>query len=484
MSNFADWLENYKFQPRISEQGKVVSVGDGIVWIKGLPTAAIDEILYMEDGSSAMTFHLTEQLVGAILLKQTENLTAGTLVYHSGLTLSTPVGNKLLGRVIDPLGEFLDGEIATTHDEWAAIDVLSPPITARDFVNRPLYTGNKILDSMIPIGRGQRQLIIGDNGLGKSSLALDIVINQNNTDVKCVYVMIGQERYSIVNALQTLKNTNALSNTVMVVAEATALPGLQYIAPFAGCAIAEYWMKQGKDVLIVYDDLTTHAHSYRELSLLLQRPPGREAYPADIFYLHSRLLERSTCLEHKLGGGSMTAFPLIATQEGDIATYIPTNLISITDGQVYFDAKLFAAGFFPAIDITKSVSRIGGKAQDPLIKQEAARMKLDYLQFLELEVFTHFGAQLDPNMQEKIHRGRILRELLKQGLLEPLAIEAQMAWLVAYNEQVFAKVELAKIATYQKSLEQYILSSGLTLANSREEWGKAIAVWCTIEGLK
>ncbi len=480
----SEWLGGYRFKLRISEQGIVVSVGDGIVWIKGLPSAAIDELLQIEEGSRAIVFHLTEQLVGAILLEQTEKLTAGNLVYHTGSILSIPAGHKLLGRVVDPLGGLLDEGVSIAHTEWAAIDVLSPPIYARDFVNKPLYAGNKILDSILPIGRGQRQLIIGDNGLGKSSFALDVVINQKNTDVKCVYVMIGQGRSSVVSVIQTLRDKDALNNTVIVVAEATSLPGLQYLAPFAGCAIAEYWMKQGEDVLIVYDDLTTHANSYRELSLLLKRPPGREAYPADIFYLHSRLLERSTCLSHELGGGSMTAFPIIATKEGETATYIPTNLISITDGQVYFDAKLFSAGFFPAIDITKSVSRIGGKAQDTAIKNEAARMKLDYLQFLELEVFTHFGARLDSSIQKKIQKGRVLRELLKQRLFEPLSIEAQLGWLIAYNEGYFDDVDLENVKKHQKSLEEYISSSGLTLLNKREDWVQSINAWANIKVLK
>jgi F-type H+-transporting ATPase subunit alpha len=477
------WIDNYKFELRISEQGKVVSVGDGIVWIKGLPSAFIDEILDMEDGSRAMVFHLTEKLVGAILLEQTEKLTAGTIVFHSGSTLSAPVGDKLLGRVINPLGKPLDEKPQIDAHEWREIDVLSPSITERDFVNNPLYTGNKILDALIPIGKGQRQLIIGDNGLGKSSLALDIVINQKDKDVLCVYVAIGQERSSIVNTIQTLNNTGAINNTVVVVAEATTLPGLQYLAPFAGCTIAEWWMKNGRDVLVIYDDLTTHALSYRELSLLLKRPPGREAYPADIFYLHSRLLERSTCLSHKLGGGSMTAFPIIVTKEGEIATYIPTNLISITDGQIYFDAKLFSAGFFPAIDITKSVSRIGGKAQQILIKKEAARMKLDYLQFLELEVFTHFGSRLEPSMQKKIKRGQALRELLKQDLFEPLSIEAQLAWLIAYNDGVFDNINLENIPQLQKKLIDYMLRSGITLFDKRNKWQQIINVWQKTAGI-
>ena len=315
---------------------------------------------------------------------------------------------------VDPLGKALDGEAEPRFEAQGDMDVASPPIVARDFVNRPLLTGNKIIDTLIPIGKGQRQLLIGDNGLGKSSLAIDIVVNQRGKDVLCVYVLVGQKRSSVLNTIQMLKDSKALEHTVLVVAEATALPGLQYLAPFAGCAVAEYWMKKGRDTLVVYDDLTAHAKSYRELSLLLRRPPGREAYPADIFFLHSRLLERSTCLAPKQGGGSMTALPIIETKEGEIASYIPTNLISITDGQIYFDTSLFSSGFLPAIDVTRSVSRVGGKAQPPEIKEEAGRMKLDYLQFLELEVFTRFGAKLERSMQKKIEHGRILREILKQ----------------------------------------------------------------------
>ena len=301
-----------------------------------------------------MVFHLTADMVGAILLEQTEALTAGTVAHHSGTRLSIPCGDALLGRVVDPLGKALDGEANPQCEVRNDLDGASPPIVARDFVNRPLLTGNKVIDTLIPIGKGQRQLLIGDNGLGKSSLAIDVVVNQRNQDVLCVYVLVGQKRSSVLNTIQMLKDSRALEHTVLVVAEATALPGLQYLAPFAGCAVAEYWMRKGRDTLVVYDELTAHAMSYRELSLLLRRPPGREAYPADIFYLHSRLLERSTCLASKHGGGSMTALPIIETKEGEIASYIPTNLISITDGQVYFDSALFSSGFLPAIDVTRS----------------------------------------------------------------------------------------------------------------------------------
>lgn len=468
-------MNEHKLRLHITERGEIVSVGDGIVWIKGLPNAAINEILNIQDGSKGMVFHLTEKLVGAILLEQTKELTAGTAVYHGERTLTAPVGKLLLGRIVDPLGKLLDEGDVIEYDEWGELDVLSPPIIERDFVTRPLYTGNKIVDNLIPIGKGQRQLIIGDNGLGKTSLALDTVINQKNTDVLCIYVIIGQKRSSVLNAIETLKTNGAMEYTTIVVAEATSLPGMQYLAPFSGCTIAEDWMRKGRDVLVVYDDLTSHAHTYRELSLLLRRPPGREAYPADIFYLHARLLERSTCLARKLGGGSMTSFPIIETKEGELATYIPTNLISITDGQIYFSAKLFAAGFLPAIDITKSVSRIGGKAQDEKIKKEAGRMKLDYLQFLELEAFTHFGTRLEPSLQKKIQRGQILRELLKQEQTSLLRIEVQYGLLLAFNESFFDNIPFDNIQQFTAKLKNLIDQEDLTLATDRNSWVTTIS---------
>ena len=455
----------------------MVSVGDSIVWIEGLPSAAIDEVLDLETGGHGLVFHLTEKLVGTILFKQTENLTAGTGARHAAQRLKIPVGDSLLGRVIDPLGMPLDGGTVPICDEENEIDVQSPPITARDFVNKPLLTGNRIVDALIPIGKGQRQLLIGDNGLGKSSLAIDAVANQKDKNVLCVYVLIGQKRSSVLNTIEMLKVAGALGNTVLIVAEASAVPGLQYIAPFAGCAVAEYWMRQGRDTLIVYDDLTAHADSYRELSLLLRRPPGREAYPADIFFLHSRLLERSTCLSPELGGGSMTALPIIETKEGEMASYIPTNLVSITDGQIYFDANLFSAGFLPAIDVTKSVSRVGGAAQPNSIKLEAGRMKLDYLQFKELEVFTRFGAKLEAGMQKKINRGRVLREILKQGRLAPVSVEQQMAWLVAFNNGLWDGVHPDQIEVQLKSLFQWIASKGKKLSDPRGSWSEDLSAW-------
>lgn len=471
----ADWLERY--QPRLSvhEQGRVVSVGDGIVWISGLPSAAMDDILTFADGSRAMVFDLRETLIGAVLLQDTDVLHAGTIVERTNRTLSLPVGDALLGRVIDPLGSPLDGEPAPRHTRWQALQTTSPPIVARDFVHEPLYTGNKIIDTMIPVGKGQRQLLIGDEGLGRSSLALDAVINQRGKNVYCVYVLIGQKRSTVINTIDILRDYGALPYTTVVVAEASGLPGVQHLAPFAGCAVAEFWMQQGHDALVVYDDLSTHARNYRELSLLLRRPPGREAYPGDIFSVHARLLERATCLNATRGGGSMTALPIVETQLGEIASYIPTNLISITDGQIYLDRDLFAGGFRPAIDIARSVSRIGGQAQHARIKAEAGRMKLDYLQYQELEVFTRFGARLEASMEAVIRKGRVLREILKQDRLAPLSTTFQMAWLVAFNDDLFATTEPDAIPGLLASLEDTFKSTTLELDSPREQWSAAVA---------
>jgi F-type H+-transporting ATPase subunit alpha len=476
----ADWLEQYRPGLRLTEQGHVISVGDGIAWINGLPAAAMDDILFFEDGSQAMVFDLTENSIGAVLLHETESLTVGTPVHRSGRLLSIPVGDDLLGRIIDPLGVPLDGESSIRHSGWQRVERGSPPITARDFVHRPLYTGIKVIDTLIPIGKGQRQLLVGDEGLGRSSVALDTVINQAGKDVRCVYVLIGQKRSTVVSTVETLRSYDALEYTTLVVAEASALPGLQHLAPFAGCTIAEHWMQQGHDTLVVYDDLSAHARTYRELSLLLRRPPGREAYPGDIFSVHARLLERATCLNAAHGGGSMTALPIIETQLGEIASYIPTNLISITDGQIYLDRNLFTGGFRPAINIARSVSRIGGQAQHPRIKEEAGRMKLDYLQFLELEVFTRFGAKLEASMEAAIQKGRVLREILKQDRLSPLPINFQMAWLVAFNDNLFVDCELEQIPARLKKLEDQVKHTALTIDSPRQQWADTVSRWMNI----
>ncbi|NCA87829.1 MAG: F0F1 ATP synthase subunit alpha [Gammaproteobacteria bacterium] len=475
----AAWLADYRLRLRLVEQGKVAAVGDGIAWVEGLPSAAMDEILAFEDGSEALVFHLGAQRIGAILLHQGEGLTAGAAARLTGRQLTLGVGDAYLGRVVDPLGRPLDGGPVLETGGRRPLEAASPPIIARDFVSRPLVSGSKILDTLVPIGKGQRQLIIGDAGTGKSALALDMVVAQRGRHVRCVYVLISQKRSAVVATLETLRRTGALDYCCVVVAEATATPGLKYLAPFAGCTLAEAWMVAGRDCLVVYDDLSTHARAYRELSLLLRRPPGREAYPGDIFYLHSRLLERSTCLAAAKGGGSMTALPLIETEQGEIAAYIPTNLISITDGQIYLDPQLFARGFLPAIDVTRSVSRIGGKAQPPAIRAEAGRMKLDFLQFLELEVFTRFGARLEASVAAKIQRGRLLRDLLKQERLAPLSPEQQLAWLIAYNEGLFDDLagDEAAIATRLAHLLARAAASPLTLGDDRSVWRRALVEW-------
>jgi len=463
----------YRFGLRLSERGQVVYIGDGIAWIRGLPSARLDELIGFADGSTGLVFQLGRDLLGAIVLAQEHGVTAGMAVTHLGRRLAIGVGDALLGHVVDPLGNPLDGLPPPQVSAFRDLEAPAPPIVERDFVTEPLYTGSKIVDALIPIGKGQRQLVIGDDGLGKSSLALDTVVNQRGRDVLCVVVLVGQPRAAVAGTIEALRQAGVLDYTVVVVAEANALPGFRYLAPFAGCALAEYWMRAGRDVLVVYDDLTRHAQSYRELSLLLQRPPGREAFPGDIFYLHSRLLERSTVLLPAFGGGSMTALPIIETRQGELSAYIPTNLISITDGQIYFDARLFAAGMLPAIDIGRSVSRIGGKAQHPAIKAAAARIRLDYLQFLELELFARFGARLEAAVEEKLRRGRLLRELLKQDHLSPLPEEALLAWLLAYGEGLLDRLAPAAAAAALPAL--YAAVAGMTLDAPRERWLAAIA---------
>jgi F-type H+/Na+-transporting ATPase subunit alpha len=472
----AAWVSRYAPALRVHEQGTVISVGDGIAWISGLPSAAIDDVLALSDGSTARVFDLAEDAIGAVLLHDSSRLTAGTLVARTGRTLAVPAGDALLGRVVDPVGRPLDGG-AAPDGVWQPIEATSPSIVERDFVHEPLYTGVRAIDTMIPIGKGQRQLLIGDDGLGRSSLAIDAVVNQRDSGVLCVYVLIGQKRSTTVNTIATLRAHGALAYTTVVVAEASGLPGLQHIAPFAGCAIGEHWMRQGRDVLVVYDDLSTHARTYRELSLLMRRPPGREAYPGDIFSVHARLLERATCLNAEHGGGSLTALPIVETAEGEISSYIPTNLISITDGQIFLDRALFAGGVRPAIDIGRSVSRIGGQAQHPRIKQEAGRMKLDYLQFLELEAFTRFGARLESSVEAAIARGRLLREILKQDRLAPQTARFQLAWLVAYNDRRLDGAQGAALGARLTALERATAATELSLDSPRDAWAQAVAEW-------
>jgi F-type H+-transporting ATPase subunit alpha len=477
LDRLAQRVERYHLGLRLGEKGRVASVGDGIAWVYGLPSAAAEEILHFEDGSRGMVFELQKERLGVILLDPAARVNSGSLVSHTGERLEIGVGDGLLGRVIDPLGKPLDGLPPPELKESCALEGASPPIVARDFVNRPLYTGAKVVDTLIPIGRGQRQLIVGDSGTGKTSLALDTVVAQAGQDVKCVYVMIGQKRSEAATVIDLLRQHGALAYTTVVVGEATATPGMKYLAPFAGCAVAEGWMLRGEDTLVIYDDLSTHARAYRELSLLMHRPPGREAYPGDIFYLHARLLERATRLGNANGGGSLTALPIVETEEGEIAAYIPTNLISITDGQIYLDRRQFAAGVLPAVDVPLSVSRIGGKAQHPRIKEEAGRMKLDYLQFLELEVFTRFGTKLEAGTEVKIRRGRLLREILKQERLSPLPASFQLAWMTAYNEGLLDARAPNAVPGALQAILSGLTREPMALDTVRDEWLGRLKTW-------
>jgi F-type H+-transporting ATPase subunit alpha len=470
-------VEQYRFGLRLGEIGRVASVGDGIAWVHGLPSAAAEEILQFEDGSRGMVFELQALRLGVILLDPQADVASGSLVSRTGRRLEIGLGDGVLGRVLDPLGKPLDGLPTFEAEGQGALEAPSPPVVARDFVNAALYTGIKVLDTLIPIGRGQRQLIIGDSGTGKTALALDVVIAQAGQGVRCVYVAIGQKRSETARVIDVLARHDALRYTTVVVGEATATPGMKYLAPFAGCAIAEGWMRRGQDTLVVYDDLSSHARAYRELSLLMHRPPGREAYPGDIFYLHARLLERATRLARLHGGGSLTALPIVQTEEGEIAAYIPTNLISITDGQIYLDRRLFAAGVLPAVDVPLSVSRIGGKAQHPRIKQEAGTMKLGYLQFLELEVFTRFGTRLEAGAEAKIARGRLLREILKQEPLGPLPAAFQLAWMTAFNAGLLDELEARGLPTALERIQAGLASEALGLDTPRDTWLERLARW-------
>jgi len=460
----------------VEERGEIVGIADGIAWISGLPSARRGELLRLDDGGRLLAYQLDERRIGAILLDETADASAGSRVRRAGERLAIGCGDALLGRVIDPLGRPLDGKPAAETIGVRPLESPSPPIIHRTAVQRPLYSGTTIIDVLLPIARGQRQLIIGDDGTGKSALAIDAVIQQRGGDVRCVYVLIGQRRSAVVETIGLLQKSGAMSHTTVVVAEASALPGIQYLAPFAGCAVAEHWMHGGNDALVVFDDLGLHAQAYRELSLLLRRPPGREAYPGDIFYLHSRLLERATALAPAQGGGTLTALPIVPTQQGELASYIPTNLISITDGQIYLSRPMFAAGMLPAIDIGRSVSRIGGKAQHPAIAREASSLRLDYLQFLELELFTRFGTRLEPAMEARVARGRLLRELLRQDRGAPRPIAYQMAWLVALREGRFDGLDRAGLAPLLDRLSR-AAPEAPPLDAPRAAWVDAVASW-------
>ena len=441
-------------EPRVREIGRVLSAGDGIACVAGLPNARSQELLAFPRGVMGIAFNLDEDEVGCVLLGDDTQVFAGDTVRRTGEVVRTPVGRELLGRVIDPLGDVLDGGPEIVPERHEPIEREAPPILARSAVAEPLATGIKSIDAMIPIGRGQRELIIGDRSTGKTTIAVDAILNQAQSGVVCVYVAIGQRAATVARFIEALRTRGALSYTVVVVADADSPPGMRFIAPYAGCTISEFFVEQGRDTLIVYDDLTKHAQTYREISLLLRRPPGREAYPGDIFFLHSRLLERATQLDEAHGGGSQTALPIIETQAQNVAAYIPTNLISITDGQIYLNPSLFQSGFLPAVDIGLSVSRVGGKTQIAGMKRVAQELRLAYTQFVELEQFTKFGTTLDSRTQAALERGRRLRELLKQSAHDPLPLAQQVLLLNVAASDVFQEVPVDRVREFERQFRE------------------------------
>src|SRR5664279_1322093 len=421
----AECAEKFSLSPVPREVGTVISVATGIAKISGLPGAGFEELLTCSGGLSGIAYNIDANEIGAILLGEDTQLNAGDEVERTGRVVDVPVGNSLLGRVINPLGEPIDDKGPIAHEERLPIERPAAAIMDRSAVNVPLQTGIKAIDALIPIGRGQRELILGDRQTGKTAIAIDAILNQKDKNVLCVYCAIGQRASAVAKVIANLEEKGAMEYTVVMVAEGNNSPGLNYIAPYAATSMAEYFMEQGRDVLIVYDDLTHHARSYRELSLLLRRPPGREAFPGDIFYIHSRLLERSTHLSDALKGGSLTALPIIETESQNISAYIPTNLISITDGQIYLSPKLFELGILPAVDVGKSVSRVGGAAQLPSYRSIAS-LKLEYSQFEELESFARFGTRMDENTKKIIEHGKRIRECLKQPELQHLSVSEQI----------------------------------------------------------
>ncbi|MFA5985124.1 MAG: alternate F1F0 ATPase, F1 subunit alpha [Methylococcaceae bacterium] len=438
---------------QVQEVGRVSSVSTGIAKVSGLSNVGFEELLTFPGDVFGIAFNLDEDEIGVVLLGDYWQLHAGDEVERTGRVMDVGVGNPLLGRIIDPLGKPLDGNGAITCTTRLPIERPATPIMQRAPVTVPLQTGLKVIDALIPIGRGQRELILGDRQTGKTAIALDTILNQRDQNVLCVYCAIGQRASAVAKTIAALRKHGALEYTVVVVTEGNDPPGLAYIAPYAATSIAEYFMEQGRDVLIVYDDLTQHARAYRELSLLLRRPPGREAFPGDIFYIHSRLLERATHLRPELGGGSLTALPIIETEAQNISAYIPTNLISITDGQVYLSPSLFELGVMPAVDVGKSVSRVGGKAQRAAYRSIAGNLKLAYAQFEELETFARFGARLDTNTQQAIEHGRRIRACLKQAEFAPVSVAAQISILLALTEGLFDTVPLTAMTAAENAVE-------------------------------
>lgn len=450
-------IENYESQTQISNIGFVLEIGDGIARIYGLRNVMASELVEFQDGKGTLgiTLNLEEDNVGVVILGQYQHIKEGMSVKTTGSIASVPVGEGLIGRIVNPTGEAIDGKGDINFEKTRPIEKVAPGIVKRKSVHQPLQTGLTAIDALTPIGRGQRELIIGDRQTGKTAIAIDTIINQKGQDVICIYVAIGQKASTVAQLAKVLENSGAMDYTIIVSATADESAPLQYIAPFAGCAMAEEFLEQGKHVLIIYDDLTKQAQAYRAMSLLLRRPPGREAYPGDIFYLHSRLLERAVKLSDELGGGSITALPIIETQAGDVSAYIPTNVISITDGQIFLESSLFYSGIRPAINAGISVSRVGGAAQTKAIKQVAGKLRLDLAQFRELEAFAQFASDLDKATKQQLLRGQKLTEILKQPQYQPLSVAEQVSILFAANEGLLDSVDNKDILNFKKDWFDY-----------------------------
>ena len=462
-------IENYKSSLDISNTGTVLEVGDGIARIYGLSDAMAGELLEFENGTIGMALNLEESNIGAVIFGKTQGIKEGSIVKGLGKVAEVPAGNEMLGRVVDALGNPIDGKGAITADKYMPIERQASGIIARKPVTQPMQTGIKAIDGMFPIGKGQRELIIGDRQTGKTAIAIDAIINQKNNDVLCIYVAIGQKRSTVAQIYKKLEEAGALEYTIIVAATASESAPLQYLAPYSGVAMGEYFMDEGKDVLIVYDDLSKHAVSYREMSLLLKRPPGREAYPGDVFYLHSRLLERAAKLSDKLGGGSITALPIVETRAGDISAYIPTNVISITDGQIFLETDLFNSGFRPAINAGVSVSRVGGAAQIKAMKQVASKVKLELAQYNELLAFTQFGSDLDKATRDQLNRGSKIMEVLKQPQYSPYRVEEQVISFYCVTNGYFDDVPNEKLRTFEKDLIEAIRNDSNILSEILEK---------------
>lgn len=451
-----DEIKKYSREFDVSDVGTVIQVADGIARIHGLEKAMQGELLEFPNEIYGMVLNLEEDNVGAVLLGDSSNINEGDTVKTTGNVATVPVGDAMLGRVVNALGQPIDGKGPIHTDKTRPVERVASGVISRKSVDTPLQTGIKAIDSMVPIGRGQRELIIGDRQTGKTAIAIDTILNQKDQDVLCIYVAIGQKASTVANIVKTLEDNGALDYTTVVASTASELAPLQYIAPYAGCAIGEEWMEQGKDVLIVYDDLSKHAAAYRTLSLLLRRPPGREAYPGDVFYLHSRLLERAARLSDKLGGGSLTALPIIETQAGDVSAYIPTNVISITDGQIYLETEMFNSGFRPAVNPGLSVSRVGGSAQIKAMKKIAGSIRIDLAQYRELAAFSQFGSDLDADTKEKLDQGERIREVLKQGQYAPLPVWYQVIIIYAATKKYLLDIAVEDVLEFEKGLFAFI----------------------------